>query len=100
MKYNRSKSRNPSLDIPEKANRVLNIILIALLLIVFRIWHLSVIQYEVRLEEFRKPQVRTILEPAKRATIRDRFNIPLALNKIQYNAAIVYGPLRQISPVK
>ncbi|PJD94781.1 MAG: hypothetical protein CK425_10335 [Parachlamydia sp.] len=85
-----------NLDVPEKANRVLNVILIALLLVIIRIWHLSVIQYEDRFELARKPQRKVVLEPAKRATIRDRFNIPLAVNKIQYDAAIVYSELQQI----
>ena len=74
-------------------------ILIALLLIALRVWHLSVIQYDKKLEESRKPQRRTLIEPSKRATIRDRFNQPLAINKIQYNAAIIYAPLRRIPSV-
>lgn len=83
-------------DIPTKANRVLNIVLVAMLLIVIRIWHLAVIQYDSRLDESRKPQRRVVVEPAIRATIRDRFNIPMALNKIQYQAAILYSHIREI----
>lgn len=83
-------------DIPEKANRVLNVILVAFLLITLRVWHLAVIQHDAKAEEARKPQKRTIVEAAKRATIRDRFNIPLAINKIHYNAAILYSQFRQI----
>jgi cell division protein FtsI/penicillin-binding protein 2 len=86
-------------NISLKANRVLNLVLIAMLLIIVRIWHLAVIQYDKKLEESRKPQRRVVIEPAKRATIRDRFNIPLALNKIHYNATILYSQLRQISSV-
>lgn len=86
-------------NIPEKANRVLNIILIALFVIVIRIWHLGVIQNEEKSEEARKPRARIVIEPAKRATIRDRFNIPLATNKIRYNAAILYSQLREIPSV-
>lgn len=85
-----------SLNIPAKANRVLNVILGALVLIILRIWHLSVIQYDSKVEEARRPQRRVIVEPAKRGTIRDRYNIPLAINKVQYNAAILYSQLRQI----
>ena len=44
----------------------------------------------------RKPQRRTVVEPVERGTIRDRFNIPLALNKIQYNAAVCYADIRHI----
>lgn len=87
------------LDIPEKANRILNVILIALILIVLRIWHLAVIQYDHTLESFRKPQRRTVVEAARRATIRDRFNIPLAINKMQYQAAILYSQIRQVPSI-
>lgn len=83
-------------NIPEKANRVLNVILLTMILIIVRIWHLAVIQYDSKMEEARKPQRRTIVEPARRATIRDRYNIPLAINKMQYNAAILYSQFRQI----
>lgn len=83
-------------DIPTKANRILHLILIAMLLIVVRIWHLSIIQYDHRLEESQKPQRRAIIEPATRATIRDRFNLPLAINKMAYQATVLYSQLRDI----
>jgi cell division protein FtsI/penicillin-binding protein 2 len=86
-------------NIPLKANRILNIILIGLLLILVRVWYLAVIQHEEHLQQSRKPQRRTVIEHVERATIRDRFNIPLALNKIQYNAAVCYAQIRQIPSV-
>lgn len=86
-------------SIPEKANVVLNLILIGLIVIAVRIWHLSVIQYEEKFEQSKKPQRKTVIEPASRATIRDRFNIPLAFNKIVYKAAVAYSPIRQIPSV-
>lgn len=89
----------PQFNIPEKANRILNVILITMLLLVIRIWHLSVVQYESRLEQSKKPQRRVVVEAARRATIRDRFGIPLAINKIQYNAAVLYSQFRQIPAV-
>lgn len=85
-----------SSNIPAKANRVLNVILVGLLLIVLKIWHLAVVQYNDKLEESRKPQRRVVVEPAKRATVRDRFNIPLALNKMQYNVAVLYSQIKQV----
>lgn len=88
-----------SLDIPSKANRILNLVLLAIILIVIRVWHLAVIQYDQRLEESRKPQRRVVIEAAKRGTIRDRFNIPLAINKIQYNASLLYSQLREVPSV-
>lgn len=87
-------------DIPTKANRILNLILFAIFIIILRVWHLAVVQYDMRLEESRKPQRRTSIEPATRATIRDRFNIPLALNKIQYQAAFIYSELKDIPSFK
>jgi cell division protein FtsI/penicillin-binding protein 2 len=85
--------------IPLKANRVLHIILIGLIVIALRIWHLTVIQHKNRLEESRKPQHKTIYEPAKRGTIRDRFDVPLALNKVQHNVAILYSQIKQIPSI-
>lgn len=86
-------------DIPTKANRVLNIILVAMILILIRIWHLAIIQYDQKLEESRKPQRKVVIEPATRATIRDRFNLPLAINKIHYQAAILYSQLIEIPSI-
>lgn len=91
--------KNPA-DMPERANRVLNCILVVMVLLIFRIWHLSVIQYDAKLEESRKPQQRVIVETAQRGTIRDRFNIPLAINKIQYRAAILYSQIKTIPAVR
>lgn len=88
-----------SLNIPGKANRLLNIILVVMIMIVIRIWHLTVIQYDLKVDESRKPQRKVIIEPAKRGTIRDRYNIPLAINKIQYQAAVVYSQLKEIPAV-
>lgn len=83
-------------DIPTKANRILHFILIGMLLILIRVWHLSIIEYDQKLEESQKPQRKTVIEPAIRATIRDRFNLPLAINKISYQATILYSQLRDI----
>lgn len=83
-------------DIPSKANRILHFILIALFLILIRIWHLSIIQYDQKVEESRRPQYKSVIEPAVRATIRDRFNLPLAINKISYQATILYSQIQSI----
>ncbi|MCC5832910.1 MAG: peptidase [Chlamydiales bacterium] len=82
--------------IPEKANRILNAILVVILLILFRVWHLAVLQHEEKLEEAKRPQQRVVIERAERATICDRFHIPLATNKVQYNAAVTYGGIREL----
>ncbi len=83
-------------NIPEKANRVLNLIILGFILILVRVWYLSIVQHEDHLEKARKPMRRTAIEKVERATIRDRFNIPMAINKIQYNAAVCYADIRSI----
>ena len=79
-----------------KANRVLNLILLAFLLILIRVWYLGFIQHDEHVEKALRPQRKTVVDRVERATIRDRFNIPVATNKIQYNAAVRYADLRQI----
>ncbi len=91
-------SHKPDPDIPGKANRILNVILIVLVFIAIRAWHLSVVQYETHVEQSKKPQIRSFIEPAIRGTIRDRFNIPLALNKMQYDATLIYAAIRKSLP--
>lgn len=85
--------------IPSKANLVLHLILISLVLIGLRIWHLTVIQHKERLEASSKPQQKMIYEPAKRGTIHDRFGIPLAINKMQYNVSLLYSSIKQVPTV-
>lgn len=93
------RKNNPQ-DISFKANRVLLFILVAMILILIRVWHLSIIQYEQKFEESKKPQRKSVIEPAIRATIRDRYNLPLAINKISYQATILYSQLRDIPVIE
>lgn len=79
-----------------QTNRVLRVILCAFLVIVLRIWHLSTVQREERLIEAKRPQERTLLLKADRGILVDRFGIPLAENKICYNAAVYYNQIAQI----
>ncbi|MBI2742777.1 MAG: hypothetical protein HYX48_02545 [Chlamydiales bacterium] len=82
-----------------KANRVLNLILVALLLVLIRVWYLGTVQHDQHLELARRPQRRVVIENVERATIRDRFNIPLAINTIQYNISVSFAQIRQIPSV-
>lgn len=84
------------LSIPARASRILNIVLLTFFLILVRLWYLTVVQHDDRLEESRRPQRRVVVEGAQRGTIRDRFNIPLAINRVQYNASILYSDIREI----
>jgi cell division protein FtsI/penicillin-binding protein 2 len=83
----------------QKSNRLLQIFLGAFLLITFRIWHLTIVQREEKLEEAQKPQRRTIIQQAERGSIVDRFGVPLATNRICYNASIYYSQFTQIPAI-
>ncbi len=87
-------------NISRKANRILNLILLAFLLILIRVWYLGCVQKEYHERQARKPQRKTVLEKVERATIRDRFNIPLAQNKLIYNVSVRYADLREIPSYK
>ncbi len=79
-----------------KINRILSMALIATLAICFRSLHLALVQRETRIKEAQKPQSRTLIEKAPRGTLCDRFNIPLAINRICYKASIYYNQIAQI----
>jgi cell division protein FtsI/penicillin-binding protein 2 len=83
----------------EKANKILNVILLIMVVIVIKAWHLGVVQYDVWHERAQRPQHRVIIERAERGSICDRFSLPLAINKVQYNAAIIYSHIRTIPSV-
>ncbi len=88
------------MDIASKIHRVLAIFLLAFLVIVLRVWHLGVIQREEKLLEAQKPQQRTVLVRADRGTICDRFHIPMAVNRICYNAAIYYAQIAEVPTIE
>lgn len=88
------------LNIPDKANRILNIILISFVLIGLRLWHLGEGQHAEKLQESRLPGRRVEIEPARRGGIRDRYNEPLAINKLKFQAAILYSDLKPIPSIK
>lgn len=83
-------------NLPEKANKILNGVLIVLILIAVKSWHLAVVQHEKKEQEAKKPQRRVVIERSERATIVDRSGVPLAINKVQYNAAVCYAPIRSM----
>ncbi|MFN4174855.1 MAG: hypothetical protein ACK4HV_07130, partial [Parachlamydiaceae bacterium] len=80
-------------SIPDKANKILYAILFIFLAFGLKLWVLSVFQHEEKVIESKKPGKKTEIIPSKRATIRDRFNEPLAINKLNYDLAIVYSEL-------
>lgn len=92
-------SKDDGQSIPAKANRLLAFIFIILCFITIRLWHLSFIQHDERLDKAKRPQKKVVIERAERASIRDRFNLPLALNQVQYNAAVCYAPIKEIPAI-
>ncbi|MBP9841930.1 MAG: hypothetical protein KBC64_05855 [Simkaniaceae bacterium] len=84
-------------NIPDKANRCLYMIFIALILISIRVSHLILCQKEKYEALSRKPREKTFLEVPFRGTLCDRFNTPLAINRLKYNAAILYQPMREMA---
>ena len=83
-----------------KRKRVLQIIGIILFIIVVKVWYLSVIAIDEKKKEANRPQRKSILIHANRGAIYDTNNIPLAYNRIKYNACIYYAHIRQIPSVK
>jgi cell division protein FtsI/penicillin-binding protein 2 len=68
-------------------------------MIALRVWHLSVIQRDEKQTLAEQPKRRTMMEKANRGIITDRFQIPLAVNKICYNAVVYYNQISQIPPI-
>lgn len=84
------------MDFSSKTNRVFQVILAAFFLIALRVWHLEVVQREDKLQQANRPRRRTVVVKADRGEISDRFHIPLAVNKICYNATLYYNQILQI----
>lgn len=84
------------MDTSKKTGKILSVIFIAFLIILLRSWYLATAQRENLKIESEKPQTKTLLLKADRGTIYDRFHIPLAINRICYNAAIYYNQIAQI----
>ncbi len=61
-----------------------------------RVYYLSIIKHEYHLNEAKKPALRTTIKTPDRGTIRDRFNLPLAVNTISYKIAILYDPIKRL----
>lgn len=82
--------------VASQTKRVLLILCAAFALIGVRVLHLGVVQRENMLKEAEKPKLRSLLVRADRGEICDRFGIPMAVNKISYNASIYYSQIYQI----
>jgi len=87
-------------EILKKISVISKIILVVFCIISLKIWHLGIIQKEKRLKDAIKPHRRTIIQKANRGIICDRNNMPLAVNRIKYNAAIYYSHIRELPYLK
>lgn len=83
-----------------QTNRILQIILFVHMLLLFRVWQLTYLHADQYQEFSQIPRKRTIIEKPERGAIFDRTGIPLALNRICYNACVYYRDLRQVPAVK
>ncbi len=87
-------------DISHKTKVILTLLFAVFLLIFVRVGYLATIKRQHYVAYAQKPQQRTVVIPALRGPISDRFGLPLALNKIQYHAAIIYSEIRATFPRK
>jgi cell division protein FtsI/penicillin-binding protein 2 len=83
-------------SIPQKANRILYVVLLGLFIIVSRLWYLTIIQHEIRSHDAIRSRRHLVVEPAMRGTIRDRFHLVLAANAIEYRVGILWPPIQEI----
>lgn len=86
----------PEQLIPQKARRILNGLLIVFLMLSVRLWYLSVLSHDAKKVEAERPQRRVVIEKPDRATISDRFGLPIATNRVCYQAAVRYSHIRRI----
>ena len=86
-------------DVSTKTRKILRILSFAFLIILLRSWYLDVVRQEEMQKKAEQPKRRTIVEKASRGVISDRFQIPLAVNKICYNAVIYYNQISQIPSI-
>ena len=83
-------------SIPQKANRILAFVTIGLIIISLRIWHLAIHQHTARTERALRARKHLVIEPAMRGTIRDRYQIMLAGNAIEYRVGVAWPPIVEI----
>lgn len=76
-----------------KTDRIFQIILALFCIILLRIWQLEVVQRDEKKRLSEGPKRRTLVQKANRGILTDRFGMPLAINKICYNATIYYNQI-------
>jgi cell division protein FtsI/penicillin-binding protein 2 len=88
------------IKISQKAHKILGVTFFLLVIIAVKSWHLCIIQKEDRQELAKKPKRKSTLCHSNRGIIYDRFSLPVAINKICYNASIYYSDIKQLPYIK
>jgi len=83
-------------SILRKANKVLYIVLLMFCVFTLRLWYLTVVRHSSKTVEATRARRKVVVEPAMRGTIRDRFNIVLAANAIEYRLGVMWSPIQEI----
>lgn len=78
-----------------KSKKLLVIILLGFSLIFLRVWQLAS-QDEASIQKKMPARKKTVVEKAPRGQIFDRYSIPLAINKIRYDATVYYNQIKEI----
>jgi len=79
-----------------KSNKVLYVVLLVFCIFGFRLWYLTVVRHTSKTIEATRARRKVVVEPAMRGTIRDRFNVVLAANAIEYRVGIMWSPIQEI----
>lgn len=79
-----------------KIKKILQVIVLLFCCIALRVWHLSVVQREAKEVEAVLPQRRALVHKPDRGAIYDRFGIPMAENRISYQATLYYSEIASL----
>lgn len=88
--------KEKKISVSLKNSRILTSIFFILFFILLRIWYLSIFQHEEKVQASEKPQKKTSIIKANRATIHDRYGLPLAINKVHYTVSVSYNEIKVI----
>lgn len=77
----------------QKVSTVTTLILIGFVLITLKMGYLAIFDHERAYHSTRKPKEKVVIREGLRGTIRDRFNIPLATNRTNYQIECLFEPL-------
>ncbi len=82
--------------VAQKSHRVLTLVLAFICILALRIAYLSLYERDAKAQEAKKGRQRVEIISAPRGTIRDRFQVTLAANQIDYRVSIVWSEISEI----